>query len=221
MILMANPHNPTGRVFSAEELSTVEAVADEFDLVILADEIHADLVYQPHRHIPMAALSKKAADRTLTLISPSKAFNLAGVGCALAVFPNPDLKQRFDDRSAFLLGHPRRSAIVASSIAWERGEPWLALVFETLVQNRQTVADWVGEDRRVGWMVPEATYLAWLDVRPMGWSEEPADVVLRDARIALSPGAQFGGPGHVRLNFATYPEILDDILDRLAAVLSS
>ncbi|MDH3307720.1 MAG: aminotransferase class I/II-fold pyridoxal phosphate-dependent enzyme [Acidimicrobiia bacterium] len=220
MLLMANPHNPTGRVFSAEELSSIAEVAEEFDLVIVSDEIHADLVFQPHRHIPIAAWSAIAARRTVTLLSPSKAFNLAGVGCALGVFGTSELKERFEVRSSFLLGHPRRSAVVASSIAWEQGDRWLSGTMDTFGTNRRRIIDWLAGERRLGWLPAEGTYLAWLDARPLEWSEEPADIVLREARVALSPGAQFGGPGHLRLNFGTYPVILDEILERLGAILN-
>lgn len=219
LLLVANPHNPTGRVFSAEELATIADVAQAHDLVIVSDEIHADLVYEPHRHIPLAAFSAAAAGRMITLASPSKAFNLAGVGCAVAVSGTQAMHEAFDALPVWLMGHVRRSAMLASAAAWSHGGDWLAETRQVLAANRDRVALWVTGDRRVGFRAPDATYLAWLDFRPRGWDTEPADRLLDRARVALSPGTQFGGPGHARLNFATYPEVLDEMLRRLGTAL--
>ncbi len=219
LLLFANPHNPTGRVFSAEELATIADVAEAHDLVIVADEIHADLVYEPHRHIPLAAFSSAAAARLVTLFSPSKAFNLAGVACAVGVSGTLAMDEAFDRLPTWLMGHVRRSAMLAATAAWTHGEPWLAETREVLAANRERVAEWVTGDRRVGFRAPDATYLAWLDFRPQGWDTEPAHRLLEQAGVALSPGTQFGGAGHARLNFATYPEVLDEILRRLGTAL--
>ncbi len=222
LVLLCNPHNPTGRVFSAEELATVAAVAEAADLLIVSDEIHADLTYEPHRHIPIAALGTDISDRTITITSPSKAFNLAGVGCAMASFGNDDLAKRFDDLPFALLGHPTATGVRAATAAWELGVPWLEELRSQLAGNRQTLAGWVSQDRRIGYRSPEATYLAWLDFRPHHWAVEPREYLVRKARVALSSGVQFGGggDGHARLNFGTYPGVLDQILDRLSTALA-
>jgi cystathionine beta-lyase len=221
LLLLCNPHNPTGRVFSAEELAAVAEVALAAGLLVVSDEIHADLVYEPHRHIPLAALGPAISERTITLTSPSKAFNLAGVGCAMACFGTEELAGRFDNLPFALLGHPTATGVRAATAAWELGLPWLEELLARLAVNRATLAAWATEDRRVGYRSPEATYLAWVDFRPQGWSVEPHEYLLAKARVALSPGVQFGngGEGHARLNFGTYPLVLDEILERLAAAL--
>ena len=181
LLLLCNPHNPTGRVFSAEELAAVAEVAIEADLLVVSDEIHADLVYEPHRHIPLAALGSAIAERTITLTSPSKAFNLAGVGSAMACFGTEELAGRFDELPFALLGHPTATGVRAATAAWELGLPWLDALLARLAVNRATLAAWATEDRGVGYRSPEATYLAWLDFRPQGWSVEPHEYLLAGA----------------------------------------
>ena len=222
LLLLCNPHNPTGRVFSAEELAAVAEVALDADLPVVSDEIHADLVYEPHRHIPLAALGSAIAERTITLTSPSKAFNLAGVGSAMACFGTEELAERFDGLPFALLGHPTATGVRAATAAWELGLPWLEELLARLAANRATLAAWATEDRGVGYRSPEATYLAWMDFRPQGWSVEPHEYLLARAGVALSPGVQFGngGEGHARLNFGTYPGVLDQILERMATALN-
>lgn len=219
MILLSNPHNPCGRVLSLEELGLIAALAVEHDLVVVSDEIHADLVYEPNRHIPITVLGPDIAERTVTLMSASKTFNLAGVGCAVASFGSERLMEAFEALPTSLMGHPSGVGVRATAAAWESGGPWLEETLQLLAANRSRVADWAGG--RVGHRSPEATYLAWLDFRPLQWNEEPYEVALREAQVALSPGAQFGtgGRGHARLNFATYPEVLAQILDRLDAIV--
>lgn len=220
MMLISNPHNPAGRVFSVEELVLIGDIAREHDLVVVSDEIHADLVYEPHRHVPIAGLGSDLADRTVTLHSASKAFNLAGIGCAVACFGSERLWTAFDRLPTSLLGHPSGVAVRATARAWEAGEAWLADTMRLLASNRARVETWAAP--RLGHRPPEATYLAWLDFRALGWDEEPDERLLREARVALSPGLQFGsgGEGHARLNFATYPEVLDEILARIDSVLA-
>ena len=223
LLLLCNPHNPTGRVFAAEELATVAEVAIEANLLVVSDEIHADLVYEPHRHIPLATLGSTISERTITITSPSKAFNLAGVGCALACFGTDELARRFDDLPFALLGHPTATGVRAATAAWELGLPWLEGLLGRLAVNRATLDAWATEDRSIGYRSPEATYLAWMDFRPHGWPVEPHEYLLTEARVALSPGIQFGngGQGHARLNFGTYPWVLDEMLERMDVALKA
>lgn len=219
LLLLSNPHNPSGRVFSVEELGVIGEVAVEYDLIVLSDEIHADLVFAPHRHVPLAVMSSGVAERTVTLMSASKTFNLAAVGCAVASFGSETLLKDFEDLPTSLLGHPSGVAVRATAAAWESGGPWLEETMRQLEINRSIVTDWA--ERHLEFRSPEATYLAWLDFRSLGWSEEPDEVVLREAKVALSPGLQFGtgGAGHARLNFATYPDLLGEILERIGRLI--
>ena len=221
VLLLCNPHNPTGRVFSIEELRIVAEVAIESGLIVISDEIHADLVYEPHRHVPIAALGSDIAARTITVTSPSKSFNLAGVGCAVASFGSEELLARFEALPTGIMSHAMATAVVASSAAWEQGHEWVDGLRTGLLLNRDTLAGWIASDRRIAMRVPEATYLGWLDFRPLGWSSEPDVRLLEKARVALSPGIQFGtgGAGHARLNFATSPVVLDEILRRMASAI--
>jgi len=220
MILLCNPHNPTGRVFTRAELEGIGTIAAAHDLTIVADEIHSDLVYPGATHTPMETIAR---ERTVTLTSATKGFNIAGVRTSIAHFGSAALKERFDTRfPEHLLGRPGRFGVVATIAAWRESEEWLDEVMLYLDGNRRRVAEWVAEVE-LGHHAPEATYLAWLDCRGLELPDgvTPCAHLLDSAKVALSDGAEFGTPGqgHVRLNFATSAEILEEILSRLGSVL--
>lgn len=222
MILLCNPHNPTGRVFERAELDRIAAIAVENNLTIVADEIHADLVYPGAAHIPMATVAV-AAERTVTLSSASKGFNIAGLNASIAQFGSAALKERFDRMlPEHLLGGPSRFGVAATIAAWREADAWLDAVMRYLDRNRRRVAAWAAR-AGVGHHLPEATYLAWLDCRrlDLAGSLTPQAHFLEHAKVALSEGLDFGEPGrgHVRLNFATSAEILDEVLGRLDGAL--
>jgi len=219
VLFLCNPQNPTGRVFEQTELEKIAAIAAEHDLTIVSDEIHADLVYPGRRHIPMETVAG-AAGRTVTLTSATKGFNIPGLRTAVAHFGSAELKARFDSRIAeHLLGGPNRIGVAATIAAWQEGEGWLNEVMAYLDTNRERVADWAAENH-IGHHVPEATYLSWFDCRGLNVPDEttPQEHFLGRARVALSQGGDFGesGKGHVRLNFATSHDLLEEILGRLA-----
>jgi cystathionine beta-lyase len=222
MILLCNPHNPTGRVLEREELEGIAKIAAANDLTIVTDEIHGDLVYPGAIHVPMATVAE-AADRTVTLTSATKGFNIAGLRASIAHFGSVALKEQFDKAvPERLLGAPGRIGIAATIAAWSEGEPWLGNVMSYLDRNRKRVAEWAAQ-ANLGHHMPEATYLAWLDCRRL---EVPEGLTLQQhflqhAKVALSDGLDFGEPGrgHVRLNFATSAEILEEILARLATAV--
>ncbi|MCB1746680.1 MAG: pyridoxal phosphate-dependent aminotransferase [Gammaproteobacteria bacterium] len=222
LIMLCNPHNPSGRVFTRAELERIAALAVARDLVVVSDEIHADLVLDERPHIPIAALGADIAARTVTLMSASKAFNIAGLCMAFAHFGSRELKQRFGAVPAHARGGTNTLAIAAVDAAWRHAQPWLDEVLVQLRRNRDHVAQhvathWPG----VRHHAPEATYLAWLDMRALGLAPSPQEFLLEEARVALNDGRNFGpeGEGFVRLNFATSPEMLDAILARLDAAL--
>ena len=219
MILVCNPHNPTGRVFERAELEGIATIAAAHNLTIVADEIHADLVYPGAKHIPMEAVPE-AASRTVTLTSATKGFNIPGLRTSVAHFGDDALKERFDRMlPERLLGAPGRIGVAATIAAWCEADAWLDEVMLYLDANRRRVAGWAARSG-VGHHAPESTFLAWLDCRhldlPAGVT--PQQHFLDHARVALSEGSDFGntGQGHVRLNFATSAEILDEILGRLS-----
>jgi len=217
-ILLSSPHNPTGRAFTRVEFEGIAAVAARHDLTIISDEIHADLVYDGRAHLPMAGFPE-AASRTVTIMAASKSFNIAGIGCGVVFFGSAELAKRFAALPSSLVGHPRAVNVRASAVAWQRGMPWLEETMEVLALNRAAVDQWARRNG-IGYRVPEATYLAWLDFRGLGWEEEPFDRLLREAGVALSPGLDFGPDrGFARLNFATSPEILREAFDRMDEVI--
>jgi cystathionine beta-lyase len=222
ILLLCNPHNPTGRVFERAELEGIAAIASAHNLTIVADEIHADLVYPGATHVPMETIPG-AADRTVILTSATKGFNIAGLRCAITHFGSAALKETYGGvLPEWLLGGPNRLGIAATIAAWRESEDWIAAVMTYLDRNRRTVAEWAAR-HDLGHHMPEATYLAWLDARrlSLGPDVTPQQHFLEHAKVALSAGSDFGAPGqsHVRLNFATSSEILDEILSRLSGAL--
>jgi len=222
LLLLCNPHNPTGRAFDRGELEGLAAIAEERDWVVVSDEIHADITYPGHAHLPFAALSAQTAARTITLTAASKAFNTAGLRCGIAIFGSPELKRRFNSLPRHLRGGIGLLGIEGLRAAWTHGQPWLEQVLAYLEGNRQLVVDFVRDALPgVTLFPPDATYLAWLDCRQLGLEPSPAAHFLERGRVALSDGAAFGEPGRgfARLNFATSRSILNDALERVAKSL--
>lgn len=222
LLMLCNPHNPTGRAFTRSELERLADVAERHDLTVVSDEIHADLVLDETPHVPFATLGPQAAARTITLMSASKAFNIAGLRCAVAVFGSEALQQRFNTIPWHQRGAVSSLGLLASKVAWEQGEAWLDGTLSYLRGNRAIVAEHVARRMpTIGHVPPQATYLAWMDCRSLGLNEPAADFFLEHGRVALSDGGRFGTPGEgfVRLNFATSREILAGILERMDIAL--
>jgi cystathionine beta-lyase len=222
LLMLCNPHNPSGRVFRRAELEAIAEVAIERDLIVVSDEIHGDLVYPGHTHVPLASLSAEIAERTVTLTAASKAFNIAGLRCGVAIFGGDDVARRFRSLPRHLRGGIGVPGIEALRVAWREGQPWLDAVLAYLEANRDFVVDFVRSELP-GAIVhpPEATYLAWIDCRALDLSPTPYRYFLDRARVALSDGPTFGAPGegYVRINFATSRAILTEALERMAKAL--
>ena len=222
VFLLCNPHNPTGRVFEPAELQAIAELALAHDLIVVSDEIHADLAYPGHTHLPFASLGGEVAARTITLTSATKAFNLAGLPCAFAIFGSDRVQKPFRALPPHVLGHCGMLDDAATRTAWTEGQAWLDAVLAYLLVNRDTLLDELGRALPgIRVLRPEATYLAWLDCRALGL-DDPGAFFLEHARVALSSGREFGAPGNgfVRLNFATSAAILGEILERMAESLS-
>ncbi len=222
VLLLCHPHNPTGRVYRRDELESFAAIADANDLLIISDEIHADLVYAPEVHIPIASLSPATAARTITINSASKAFNLAGLRWAVAHVGPAALRSAIAELPNHLLGMPNLAGVAASHAAWTQSDDWLAAVVDHLGGQRHRLADRLAQAMpEVRYRIPEATYLAWLDCSALGFDEEPYDVFSR-AGVELNRGANFGDSGRsfVRVNLATSRAILDEVVDRMASCVS-
>jgi len=223
LMLLCSPHNPTGHVPSRTELAGLAALAAEHDVIVVADEIHADLVYPGREHVPLAMLDGDGS-HTVTLTSASKAFNVAGLRCALAISGSNALADRLHGPPGEGLRDPLGAlGIVASLAAWSPdGDAWLAACLQVLERNRDTVGSWAAR-LGIGHRPPEATYLAWLDFAPLGLGPNPSKWLLENAHVALSPGLDYGEPGSgfARLNFATSPAILNEILGRITTALAA
>ena len=222
ILLLCNPHNPSGRCFTRSELEGLAEIALVNDLAIISDEIHADLVFNQSTHIPIASLSREIAERTVTLMSASKAFNIAGICMAFAVFGGDAIRKKFDKIPRHLRGGVSALSIAAVTAAMTEGQPWLDEVLDYLAGNRDylhhhAVTNWP----RAVHYVPEATYLGWFDFRPYDLQPSPYAFFLERAKVALGNGARFGDPGRgfVRLNFATSRNILAQITDRMDRAL--
>jgi cysteine-S-conjugate beta-lyase len=218
IILFCHPHNPTGRVLGRDELEALGALAIKHDLVIVSDEIHADLVYSG-RHIPLASVSPAIAARTITMTSATKSFNIPGLRCGVIHFGSSVLKARFEARvPQRLLGAPSIAGIDATVAAWDAGQPWLDATLARLeARNAQLAASLRRELPQMRFYPPEATYLAWIDCSALRLGMPAAEFFLEKAGVAASPGENFDAPcsDFLRLNFATSAAILDEIVTRM------
>jgi cystathionine beta-lyase len=219
VLMFCNPHNPTGRVFERAELEAFADLALRHDLVVIADEIFADMIYEGHEYIPFATLSPEIAARTVTFHSATKAFNLGGIRVAVATFGSDALQERFKAVPDRLLGGHNCLGIPLTRIAWRQCDDWLAALVPYLQGNRDFVTEFLARRMpAVGYVPAEATFFAWLDCAELELPGGPFEYFLERAKVALSDGVPFGeaGKGCVRLNYATSRKLLGQILERLA-----
>ncbi len=220
LFLFCHPQNPTGRVWSRAELEALAELCLQRSLLICSDEVHAGLVLDADKtHIPLATLGPEVAARTITLISPSKTFNLAGLMCAVAIIPDPVWRREFHQAARGIITELNVFGYVACEAAWRHGKPWQRALLEYLRGNRDRVEAAVAHLPGVTMRHVEATYLAWLDCRETGMVSPTAG--FEAAGVGLSDGAFFGAPGFVRLNFGCPRARLDEALARMAAVLEA
>jgi cysteine-S-conjugate beta-lyase len=216
--VLCNPHNPTGRVFSRPELERLVELAERYDVLVLADEIHAPLVLPGARHTPFLSLGEAAAARGIALVSASKGWNLPGLKCAQLIAasePMRALLQRLPHDLVFRTGN---LGVIASAAAYRDGADWLDQLLVVLDRNRRMLAELLAAELPgVRYVPPEGSYLAWLDCRGLKFSGEPVEVFLQHGHVALGRGPDFGesGRGHVRITMATSSDILRDIVGRM------
>ena len=215
LLLLCHPHNPVGRVWSDDELSRLLELARQHDLIVCSDEIHCDLILEPdRRHVPLAGLDPAFAERTITLMAPSKTWNLAGLGCSFALIPDPALRRRFCREMAGLMPPVNLLGLTAAEAAYRHGESWRGALLDYLRGNRQLLSEWFADGNRLSWTVPEATYLAWIDARAV----DPVNPLpaFEALGVGLSDGREFGLPGYLRLNFGCPRPLLRTALERLS-----
>ena len=219
MLIFCHPQNPTGRAYSRAELLAVAEFAIRHELIVVSDEIHADIVYPGGTHIPLASLHPEIAARTITITSATKSFNIPALRCAVMHFGAPALKQRFEQRiPSRLLGSPAVTGVDATVAAWDAGQPWLDEIMNQLRVNRDWLAKTIAvELPGVVFRVPEATYLAWLDCRGLRLPCPAGQFFLDRAKVGLNFGETFGAEyaDFARLNFATPAPILQEIIGRM------
>lgn len=223
LILLCNPHNPVGRVWNREELLQILAIAIKYDLYVCSDEIHCGLILDEEcPHIPFASLSEDAAMRTVTLMAPSKTFNLAGLNCAYAIAANPNIRSKFAKIMTGLFSSLNIFGLVACHAALTKGADWHSELITYLNHNADLVCDRVSKWDGFKVIRPEATYLAWIDGREFIAKHgiENLQKFFEQHGAGLSDGAEFGLAGFVRLNFATQRAILSEGLARMEQAIS-
>jgi cysteine-S-conjugate beta-lyase len=219
-MVLCNPHNPIGWVPDPGSLASLADLAAGFGVTIVADEVHGPLVQPGTTYTPFLMISDAAREHGIAVTAANKAFNLAGLKCALVVTASERgdrVRTSFPYEVEWRMG---QFGALASIAAFREGGPWLDGVLASLDDNRRLLADLLAEELPgVRYRMPDATYLAWLDLTALGWGDDPAAYALEHARVALEPGPKFGavvGRGHARLNFACTPEVLDEAITRLA-----
>ncbi len=213
LLLLCHPHNPVGRAWEDDELATLAEFCQRHNLVVCSDEIHCDLILDPERpHRPFASLDSMGA-RTITLMAPSKTFNIPGLGCSLAIIADPVLRRAFTGVMRGIVPHPNVLGMVAAEAAWNDDDAWREGLLDVLRGNHALIQAAVAQIRGVSMTPVEATYLAWIDARGLG-IPSPAHF-FEEAGVGLSDGAEFGLPGWVRLNFGCPPATLEAALARM------
>jgi cysteine-S-conjugate beta-lyase len=224
LFLLCNPHNPVGRVFTRAELLQMAEICQRHGIIICSDEIHCELIFSGHTHISIAALDEQISRQTITLMAPSKTFNIAGLDCSFAVIQDEELRKQYQKARKGLVGGVNLLGLVAALAAYQYGQPWLDELIVYLEENRNFVFDYLKQELPgVTMALPEATYLAWLDCRQLGLQEKPCNFFIDRARVACNDGEEFGpgGEGFVRLNFGCPRSMLQEALDKMKTALLS
>jgi cystathionine beta-lyase len=214
LLLLCNPHNPVGRVYSRDELQAIADVCVRHNLVLCSDEIHSGLILDADKyHIPIATLGDEIAQRTVTLMSASKTFNLPALGCAYAIAANPDSRDKFRKAMAGIVHHVGLMGYIATEAAYRDGKRWHIALLDYLRANRDLVEREVSKMTGLRIWHAEATYLSWIDARALN-VDDPVKM-FTDAGVGLYDGTSFGAPGFLRLNFACPRPLLEKALARM------
>lgn len=236
MFLLCNPHNPTGQAYSRDDLVRMAEICQRNNICICSDEIHSELLLGGPaapaqggvRHIPIASLNPEIANRTITLIAPSKTFNIPGLFCGFAILTNQELLKRYKETVEQMAMHVSSLGLTAAQAAFSGAcDDWLAALRVYLTGNRDFLVEYVKHEfNGIRVTVPDATYLAWLDCNELVRSGKiygtPHEFFLKQAKVALNEGNEFGfgGEGFVRLNFGCPRKTLEDALERMKAALA-
>lgn len=219
LLMLCNPQNPGGTVYRRAELEAQLRFAQRHDLLVCSDEIHCDLLLEPGvEHIPFASLSEDAAQRSVTLLSPSKSFNIAGLGASLAIIPNRELRERFNQQRKGIVPDVDVLALVAATAAWRDGQPWLEAQLAYLRSNRDALVQHVNTLSGLSMVAPEGSYLGWIDASQLNVAS-PA-LFFEKHGLGFSAGRDFGDDKFVRFNFGCQRDLLNEALRRMTLALA-
>jgi cystathionine beta-lyase len=222
LFILCNPHNPVGQVFQPDELRRMAEICLRHGVTICSDEIHCDLIFSGQRHTPMATLDPEIAQNTITLMAPSKTYNIAGLQCSYAIIPNRDLRKRYLLSRKGLVPWVNGLGLLAAQVAYQQGQEWLDQLLPYLECNRDYLYHYVQDNLPgIEMGLPQATYMAWLDCRKSNLCENPYQDCLERGRVAFNDGKKFGrgGEGFLRLNFGCPHLLLVEGLERLRQAL--
>ena len=225
LFILCNPHNPGGRVWSKEELEKLAAICLKYQVLMISDEIHADLTLPSYKHISLASLSEEIAMNTVTFSSASKTFNMAGLASAYAIIPNPQVRQKFLDKTVgYMLTDGNIFAFQTTVAAYEQGEEWLNQLLAYVQGNIDFLTQYIDQHLpKVKYLVPQASYLVFLDFRALGLSQkELVSFCTNKAHLALVDGSVFGeeGKGFMRINLASPRSVIEKALEQLKEAFS-
>jgi len=221
IFVLCSPHNPVGRVFSIEELTALADFCERHDLILISDEIHCDLVFDAEaKHTLTASLSEQIADRTVTLMAPSKTYNLPGLACAFSVIENTKLRAQFQKTIRGIITEVNCFGYAGITAAYDYGEPWRQALLTYLRDNYNFIYDFIGREiPEITFRPMESTYLAWLDVSKLG-IKDPVGYFEKHG-VGLTDGTPFDGHQHLRLNFGCPQSRLEEGLEKIKAALHS
>jgi cystathionine beta-lyase len=223
VVLFCQPHNPTGRVYTQKEIDEFAGIVEDHDLLVISDEIWADLTFDGVEHVSLYPNNEQLQDRTVTIGSASKAFNLAGARCSVAHIGSSRVREELGKFPEHYFGLNSSFGAAATVAAWTVGEPWLLEVRTQIEENRNYLHSRINDESSgISMHLPQATYLAWLDFSDTRLADNPSKCLLEEAKIALEPGRKFGTQceSFARLNFATSRDILEIITDRILNVVN-
>jgi len=224
LFMLCNPHNPVGRCYTREELINLAEICTRNDLIICADEIHCDLLLENSSHLPIASLSPEIAKRCITLMAPSKTFNIAGLYCGFAIIQNPSLRKQYQLAAQGIMPEVNLLGFTAALAAYKNGETWHKELMVYLNGNRNVFTDYVQEHLpMLRTTIPEGTFLAWLDCSATGIIGNQHEFFLNHAKVALNDGQRFGQGGNdfVRLNFGCSRSTLTQALMQMKFALAT
>ncbi len=213
VMLLCNPHNPIGKVYTRQELTDLGQLCIEHDLIICSDDIHCDLILNGQPHIPIASLNEEIAQRSITLMAPSKTFNIAGLDAAFAVISNKKMRTQYSQLMYGLVGHVNIIGTQAAIAAYKYGEPWRLELIEYLQKNNQIIFERIKAINGISMRPVEATYLAWLNVEDL--KLEQPQKYFEKYGVGMSAGSEFGDNNYVRLNFGCQQSVLIEALNRI------